>query len=47
MVGEGQPLFNGLSHLEEYEGNVSQIARSLGKDRKQIYRWLDRYGFKN
>ena len=33
--------------MEEHEGNVSQIARSLGKDRKQIYRWLDRYGLKN
>ena len=36
-----------IALMEEHEGNVSQIARSLGKDRKQIYRWLDRYGLKN
>ncbi len=30
--------------LVRHGGNVSAIAREMGKDRKQIRRWLDRYG---
>jgi len=30
--------------LVRHAGNVSAIAREMGKDRKQIRRWLDRYG---
>jgi transcriptional regulator of acetoin/glycerol metabolism len=29
--------------VEEYGGSVKEIASFLGKDRKQIYRWLRRY----
>ncbi len=30
--------------LREHAGNVSAVARAMGKDRKQVHRWLDRYG---
>ena len=30
----------------ECGGNVSEVARRLGKDRRQVYRWMDRYGLK-
>jgi DNA-binding NtrC family response regulator len=29
--------------LAEHDGNISAVARALGKDRVQIRRWLDRY----
>jgi DNA-binding NtrC family response regulator len=29
--------------IEEYGGNVTEVAAFLGKDRKQIYRWLQRH----
>lgn len=32
-----------LLHLQTHRGNVSAIARAMGKDRKQIQRWLKRY----
>ncbi|HEX2573190.1 MAG TPA: sigma 54-interacting transcriptional regulator [Polyangia bacterium] len=32
-----------ITLLEQYEGNVTQVARRLGKARNQIHRWLDRY----
>ncbi|HEY6560209.1 MAG TPA: sigma 54-interacting transcriptional regulator [Polyangiaceae bacterium] len=31
--------------LAEHSGNISAVARALGKPRAQIYRWLRRYGF--
>ena len=30
--------------LTQHAGNISAIAREIGKDRKQIHRWLKRYG---
>lgn len=33
-----------IQHLREERGNVSAIARVMGKDRKQIQRWLKRFG---
>ncbi len=29
--------------LREHRGNVAEVARRLGKDRTQIYRWIRRY----
>jgi DNA-binding NtrC family response regulator len=29
--------------LREHAGNVSAVARAMGKDRKQIRRWIERY----
>lgn len=34
-----------LAALRAHRGNVSAIARALDKDRKQIHRWLKRFGF--
>ena len=33
--------------VADCDGNVSAMARRLEKDRKQIYRWLERYGLKD
>lgn len=33
--------------LRECGGNVSEIARRLGKERRQVYRWLHRFGMKD
>jgi DNA-binding NtrC family response regulator len=30
--------------LERHHGNVSEVARAMGKGRMQIHRWLKRYG---
>ncbi len=30
--------------LDEHEGNVAAVARSLGQHRGQVYRWLEKYG---
>lgn len=32
------------AHLREHGGNVSAVARTLGKARVQIQRWIKRYG---
>ena len=31
--------------LREHRGNVSRVARALDKDRRQIQRWMQRFGF--
>ena len=33
-----------VAALREHQGNVSAVARSLDKDRKQIQRWIKRFG---
>jgi transcriptional regulator with PAS, ATPase and Fis domain len=33
--------------LRECDGNVSEVARRLGKHRNQVVRWLDAYGLRN
>jgi transcriptional regulator with GAF, ATPase, and Fis domain len=32
-----------LDHLRETRGNISAVARAMGKDRKQIQRWIKRF----
>ncbi|MCA9521766.1 MAG: sigma 54-interacting transcriptional regulator [Myxococcales bacterium] len=42
--GSGAPTPDELIQaLRQSGGNVSQLAQLLGRDRKQIYRWLKRY----
>ncbi len=33
-----------LSQLAQHEGNVSEVARAMGKARMQIHRWCKRFG---
>ena len=33
-----------VAALREHQGNVSAVARALDKDRKQIQRWIKRFG---
>ena len=33
-----------MAHLREQRGNISAVARAMGKDRKQIQRWVKRFG---
>jgi transcriptional regulator of acetoin/glycerol metabolism len=30
--------------LESHAGNISAVAKEMGKTRAQIYRWLNRFG---
>ncbi len=32
--------------FRECEGNVSEVARRLGRDRRQVYRWMERHGLR-
>jgi transcriptional regulator of acetoin/glycerol metabolism len=32
--------------VRECDGNVSEIARRVGRERRQVYRWLHRFGLK-
>jgi DNA-binding NtrC family response regulator len=36
----------GFAHLERTGGNVSEVARQVGKGRKVIYRLMEEYGIK-
>jgi DNA-binding NtrC family response regulator len=42
LPGPSEPELREL--LRRFSGNVKEIAKELGKDRKQVYRWLDRNG---
>ena len=33
-----------LQAFARFEGNVARVAELFGKDRRQIYRWIERYG---
>jgi len=33
-----------LRALEAHEHNLSAVARAFGRDRRQVYRWLEQYG---
>jgi transcriptional regulator of acetoin/glycerol metabolism len=33
-----------VASLREHRGNVSAVARAMQKDRKQIQRWIKRFG---
>ncbi|MCP4448018.1 MAG: FHA domain-containing protein [Myxococcales bacterium] len=43
QAGGGENEADLIRLLEVYSGNVSAVARSMGKDRKQIQRWMKRY----
>jgi len=43
-VAPSREAFESL--VRECDGNVSLVARRLGKDRRQVYRWMDRYGLR-
>jgi len=30
--------------VEQHQGNVSRIARELGRSRRQVHRYLERFG---
>jgi hypothetical protein len=32
--------------FRDLDGNVRAMARHFGRDRRQIYRWLDAYGLR-
>ena len=33
-----------LELLEQHKGNISEVARAMGKARVQIHRWMQRFG---
>ena len=33
-----------ISQLERHDGNISAVAKALGKERMQIHRWMKRFG---
>ena len=43
QAGDVEHESNLLRLLELHSGNVSAVARSMGKDRKQIQRWMKRF----
>jgi transcriptional regulator with GAF, ATPase, and Fis domain len=44
-TGEAEPSREELEQLlKRFSGNVAQLARHVGKERMQVYRWLRRHG---
>ncbi|MCB9596616.1 MAG: sigma 54-dependent Fis family transcriptional regulator [Sandaracinaceae bacterium] len=42
---EATPTADELAHaLRHFGGNVAHVATFFGRDRRQIYRWIERYG---
>jgi transcriptional regulator with GAF, ATPase, and Fis domain len=33
-----------ITLLRQHDGNIAAVARAMGKDRKQIHRWIQRFG---
>jgi transcriptional regulator with GAF, ATPase, and Fis domain len=45
LTPEDHELKQRLEQLLRAHGdNLAEVARTLGKDRKQIYRWMSRFG---
>ena len=42
--GSGPTAEELVALLDRFDGNVRRIASHLGKDRKQVYRWIERHG---
>ena len=43
-VGADEIVSRIVALLEKSRGNVTEVARSMGKTRMQIHRWMDRFG---
>jgi|GEM_PF-3978150 len=33
--------------MRTHQGVIADVARATGRSRKQVYRWLERYGMKS
>ena len=42
---DGTPSAEDLAEvLRHHSGNIAQVAQFFGRDRRQVYRWIERYG---